>query len=315
MRIVVGLDGSASSKIAHELAINTSWPHGTEFLFLRAFDLGTNWAAAMPGGGWYSDGDVRADELDAARELDGLAEPLRAQGYPVQIRNEEGPAAHLLRDAASEFGADLIVVGSRGRGPAASAFLGSVSADLVDHAPCPVLVARQPGVTHVLVATDGSSSARTVPSLLMSWSAFRDLPLEVVSVAPAQAMGTELMVTPWAVPHLDDASGAVKADAIRQHQRFVDEMVEDLDRAGWKATGHVRTGDAADEILASARQAGCDLIVTGSRGLGDLHRLIAGSVAHDVLLHSRCSVLVMRGHVPARVTHAVPVTAARAATA
>jgi nucleotide-binding universal stress UspA family protein len=315
MRIVVGLDGSASSMTAHELIANTSWPQGTEFLFVRAYDLGTRWAAAIPGGGWYDDTSVRTEERDAWGELDSLADPLRRQGHPVQIRNEEGPAATLLRDAASEFGADLLVVGSRGRGPAASAFLGSVSANLVDHAPCPVLVARQPCVTHVLVATDGSSSASTVPSLLMSWRAFSELPLDVVSVVPARGMGTELMVTPWAVPHLDDVSEQSRSDAIHQHQRYVDDLVEELERAGWKATGHVRTGDAADEILASARERRCDLIVTGSHGLGDLHRLIAGSVAHDVLLRSHCSVLVMRGRVPARVSRTVPVTAVRAATA
>ena len=42
-----------------------------------------------------------------------------------------------------------------------------------------------------------------------------------------------------------------------------------------------------------------DLIVTGSRGLGDLQRMVSGSVAHDVLLHTGASVLVMRGQVHA----------------
>jgi nucleotide-binding universal stress UspA family protein len=39
--------------------------------------------------------------------------------------------------------------------------------------------------------------------------------------------------------------------------------------------------------------------VTGSRGIGTLRRLVSGSVSHDVLMHARSSVLVVRGGVPA----------------
>ena len=77
-------------------------------------------------------------------------------------------------------------------------------------------------------------------------------------------------------------------------------MAERLHDVGWDATGLVRLGEPAEEIVKAANELGSDLVVTGSRGLGDLQRILAGSVAHDVLLHSHCSVLVMRGQVPAR---------------
>lgn len=122
------------------------------------------------------------------------------------------------------------------------------------------------------------------------------------------------MVTPWAIPDVEER-GELEAELSRRQSRAVDETVAALGRHGWSATGHVRRGDAADEIVASARELSCDLIVTGSRGLGDLHRLLTGSVAHDVLLHSRCSVMVMRGHVPARAPRPALVGAARASIA
>jgi nucleotide-binding universal stress UspA family protein len=94
-----------------------------------------------------------------------------------------------------------------------------------------------------------------------------------------------------------------------RHQQFVDEMTQRLAEDGWDASGMVRAGDPAREIVTSGEEMGCDLLITGSRGVGDLHRLVLGSVAHDVLLHSHCSVLVMRGHVPVRAERraAIPV--------
>jgi nucleotide-binding universal stress UspA family protein len=53
----------------------------------------------------------------------------------------EGSAVQVLLDAARD--ADLLVVGSRGHGGFAGLLLGSVSAQLVHHAPCPVLVVRE----------------------------------------------------------------------------------------------------------------------------------------------------------------------------
>ena len=57
----------------------------------------------------------------------------------------------------------------------------------------------------------------------------------------------------------------------------------------------VREGDAADQILAAANDFAADLIVVGSRGQTGLARFFAGSVARQVLLGAKCSVLIARG--------------------
>ena len=54
------------------------------------------------------------------------------------------------------------------------------------------------------------------------------------------------------------------------------------------------SGDPAHEIIEAARDVGCSLIVMGSRGLTGLDRLLTGSVARNVLLHSPTSVLIVR---------------------
>jgi len=59
-------------------------------------------------------------------------------GVAVARLVEEGPPAEVLLRVAKE--ADLLVVGSRGRGGLRSALIGSVSLHCIQHAHCPVLV-------------------------------------------------------------------------------------------------------------------------------------------------------------------------------
>jgi nucleotide-binding universal stress UspA family protein len=298
MRVVVGLDAAPSSRVAEAFVASLTWPRGTSFVLAAVHESLHEWAKGLPGGAWFDEATPIAPRHDLLDLLDMAAEPLRRAGHLVELRVEAGPVGRTLRDIATGGAADLIVVGSRGLGTAASAWRGSVSADLADHAPCPVLIARHPSVSRILVATDGSRSAMSIPTILGRWQLLRGLPVTALSVAPRPAASTEFMVTAWA-PTPEGPPGEEHAEFIRHHE-FVEQMVERLADGGWHATGEMRIGDASREIVAGAREFGCDLIVTGSRGLGDLRRLLVGSVAHKVLMHSHCSVLILRGHVPAR---------------
>ena len=71
-------------------------------------------------------------------------------------------------------------------------------------------------------------------------------------------------------------------------------MAEAIRNIGIPTTPYVRSGDAAAQILDAATDFDSDLIVTGSRGLGQLERLLLGSVARNVLVHAGCSVLIVR---------------------
>ncbi len=73
---------------------------------------------------------------------------------------------------------------------------------------------------------------------------------------------------------------------------------------GWQAAAVAAVGDTEREILTAAVAWHADLIVTGSRGLGAIRRHLQGSVSHDLLLHSRSSLLVVRGVVPAPIRSA-----------
>jgi nucleotide-binding universal stress UspA family protein len=70
-------------------------------------------------------------------------EYLREHGVAAEMKIDHGDPVEEILEELTAGGYDLVVVGSRGRGPLGRLLLGSVSADLVANAPCPVLVAAK----------------------------------------------------------------------------------------------------------------------------------------------------------------------------
>ena len=313
MRIVIGVDRSPEAEQACRFVADRTWPTGTRAILVGAYAPRVEWASYAAVG--VDDADEDRRDLEAL--LDQRADILRHGVLAIEREVGIGPAAEVLMNAAAGHVADLIVVGSRRRGPLSSAILGSVSAHLVDHAPCPVLVVRGSAVARMLVATDGTLSSQAIPRVLHAWGpalrgcrvggvsgarprvlhawdpAFRGFPVEVVSVAPRHGF-----VTPWATDETEDEP-AVEDLAV--YHDIAEHVANELMELGWHAAAVARVGQPNREIVAAGEEWGADLIVTGSRGIGTLHRLLAGSVAHDVLLHTRSSVLVVRGTVAARI--------------
>jgi nucleotide-binding universal stress UspA family protein len=280
MKILACIDGSLDADRALAWALNEASLRSAELTVLHAF------RSREFTGPFARDASLDKERAEALADVEQALARLTGDTRPPDVEIEtaavmgRGAADAILRHRGE---ADLIVVGSRGLGPAGSAVLGSVSAHLVDHASCPVLVARSPEATRMVLATDGTPSSRDVPSILASWgTAFRGLPVEVVSVAGQSGFFAHDEV-----------------DALAEHAGIAEQVADELMELGWHAAATARVGDVSRQIIEEGRDWRADLIVTGSRGIGTLHRLIGGSVSHDVLLHARSSVLVVRGHVPA----------------
>lgn len=133
-RIVVGIDGSPSSLDALRWALRQARLAGDVVEVVSA------WRAPTAYGGYpviaEEDWQHNAEEvLDTA-----LSEVPEAEDEAVGRHVVRGHPASVLVERAS--GADLLVVGSRGRGEFAGMLLGSVSQHVVAHAPCPVVVVR-----------------------------------------------------------------------------------------------------------------------------------------------------------------------------
>lgn len=139
-RIVVGVDGSDSSKQALRWAVRLAeLTHGV-------VEAVTAWDNPQFHGalGWLppSSSDEAALKDRARTELTQAVEETVGAQSPVDVRIEVryGTAAGVLLDAARD--ADLLVVGSRGLGGFGGLLLGSVAQHCTQHAPCPVVVVR-----------------------------------------------------------------------------------------------------------------------------------------------------------------------------
>ncbi|PZG38126.1 universal stress protein UspA, partial [Spongiactinospora gelatinilytica] len=136
-RVVVGYDGSEHSRAAMEYAVEQARARGAQVHVVSACQIPVYPPYAVAYQGLLE--DVVGDEVRAAGER--VAE-WRRRDPDVIITDEqprEHPSAALVKAAES---ADLVVVGSRGRGALASAVLGSVSHAVLHHVKCPVAVVR-----------------------------------------------------------------------------------------------------------------------------------------------------------------------------
>jgi nucleotide-binding universal stress UspA family protein len=147
--VVCGVDGSAVSDAALDVASGLARRLGLRLVVVHAAEparapdaVSAPYAVSAPFGGLagrVAVAEERDTSLQAAEEL--VEEVVDAAGlHDVEPRVCAGQPAECLADLADEEGAELIVVGSRGRGAFKSAFLGSVSNALLGVARCPVLI-------------------------------------------------------------------------------------------------------------------------------------------------------------------------------
>lgn len=193
----------------------------------------------------------------------------------------------LLEHAAD---ADLLVVGSRGRGGFTSLLLGSVSHQCVHHATGPVAVipasASLPSADDVVVGIDGSEAAGAA----LRWA-----------VGEAAARGSRLAVVhAWSIPYAVSL-GSVgvapldPADVERQSQH----LLRDLTDTAMSATEGTPFDlellsveePPAQALLHRAKDVG--MLVVGSRGAGGFTALLLGSVSQQCLHHATCAVVVV----------------------
>ena len=135
--IVIGTDGSAGAALAVEQGVWLAKMLGATTTFVAV----AREPSLVLGEPYYQ----RALAADLAKARAAIADAVlfaEERGVPYETEILEGTPAEKILEVAHAHGADMIVVGSRGRGAVTGAVLGSVSSDVVHRADRPVLVVR-----------------------------------------------------------------------------------------------------------------------------------------------------------------------------
>jgi nucleotide-binding universal stress UspA family protein len=133
VKIVVGYDGSDNARRALERAVELAGKDGTITV--------VSVATALLGGA-RSVGVAEAELGHASAALREAEAVLSARGVAAETVEGLGDPGHEIVEVAKTSAADLVVVGTRNRDLVGRVLLGSVSTDVVHHAPCDVLVVR-----------------------------------------------------------------------------------------------------------------------------------------------------------------------------
>lgn len=160
-RIVVGVDGSASSKAALAWAVRQAelTGAGVEAVIAWHDPLMLGGVPFVPTAALES---VDYGEFAALVLGNAIRETVDPEG-PVKVSRvvRAGNPAQVLLTASE--GADLLVVGSRGHGGFTEALLGSVSQACVHHARCPVVIVREPAHEGRPAGDDRPAGQATAP--------------------------------------------------------------------------------------------------------------------------------------------------------
>lgn len=230
----------------------------------------------------YIQEEMHRMEARSAKALKEAKQQLALLKLKGTVRTEQGAVAPtILKRAAKRDG--LLVVGSQGLDALDRFMLGSVSTNLIQHAPCPVLVVKGEAtpVRRITLATDGSdASAKALAFVLSKFQP--DGP-------PGNGGRVPIHVRVVHVMPLVKYQGLKKAG-----DKLIELSVRELVKAGFTAEPACRFGKSAEEIMKAATKQHANLIVMGAKGLGAIARFLIGSVSTRVVQHANCAVLVVR---------------------
>jgi nucleotide-binding universal stress UspA family protein len=288
MRILVAADGSSSSEAVIQEAARRPWPAESEFNVVTVVDPFFFTRAPLL---------LEDAKKTSMKLLEEQAKPLVDAGWRVSADVILDNPRHALPRTASAWKADLVLLGSHGRGAVGRLLLGSTAQAVLRHAACSVEVVRRPpqresvgGGMRVLIPTDGSEYADAALQAVVERPWPEGSEFKIIASPEYPVLVSESPYFP--TEHVD-----VVLKGGREHANEAAKAGEArLTKAGLKVKGEVTEAEdsPARAILKSAEGWRADLIVMGSHGRRGFDRLIMGSVSETVALHALCSVEVIR---------------------
>lgn len=306
MRILIGYDGSDCSEETFEDLRLAGLPAAVEAVVLSVANV---WLPPAPIEGVEPAVKVMPLAVERAREhaeaklgeaqstADRGASRLHALFPSWHVKAEavaDSPSWAVIKKA-SEWKADLVVVGSHGYSGFNRLTLGSVSQKIVNESPCSVRIARKrerkPGQPiHIVVGLDGSENSdlaiRTV--LDRKWPTGTEVHLITAideNVITAIFEPSPLL-SRW-VSENDE-------EPLTWVGRMIADYRQQLEAAGLHVHSLVNDGDPKTLLVAESTNWGADTLFVGAKGHNLIERFLIGSVSTSIISRAECSVEVVR---------------------
>ena len=239
----------------------------------------------------------------AEAELAKAGERARAGGLTVETTMKGGHPAREILALADRAQADMLVIGTHGRGGVEHLLLGSVAEKIMRKAACPVLVVP-PGApgdsdalfSRILCPIDGSAASAHALTYALSLAQETDGHVTLLYVVePVPAAGE------FGALDVEEYRRAGEAHA----RKVLHDAVPDDVRTWCRLDERVATGKPSERILDAATTERADVIVMGVRGRGAIDLLAFGSTTNEVIRRAGCPVLAVHPvATPVRPAHA-----------
>jgi nucleotide-binding universal stress UspA family protein len=293
--ITVATDGTDSSKAVVEWAAREAQRRQLPLRIVHVYDWEPDDAAADIGGEYLDIARSLADAVSAS-----AVDQARAVAPTLEIDRETLIGRVTARLLTESEGAELLVLGSRGRGGFAGLRLGSVSRRVATHAACPVVVVHgdvpPEGPVEgsvdgsvdgpVAVGVDDSAGADHVLEVAFAEAAAHECALAVVrSYLPALPLwlADDVRADDVDTPEQDEVERARLAELLAPwREKYPEVPVEVV---------LTHAGPAAALVGVSSR---ARMVIVGSRGRGVLTGALLGSTGLQLLHHASCPVYLVR---------------------
>lgn len=265
-KLLLATDGSKFNHGAIREALSLSKRCSSKLIAVSVIKTNLEFEVTMPQ-------VIEKEEEEASKHLEAIKMRASQEGIDCEISapHSEEPYRDIV-DAAAKSRADMIIMGRHGRTALLRLMMGSVTARVIGHSPCNVLVIPPDAKVecrNILIATDGSGFSEAAAREAIGIAKKCESALIVVSVA-------------W-----NDAEISAVENNVRK--------IVDLAKAeGVQAEGRTLIGKPYEAIVDTAKQRHADLIIVGSHGRTGLKRLLMGSVTERVIGHTETAVLVVK---------------------
>lgn len=235
---------------------------------------------------------VSWEEL-AVQSLDGRRQRVEGAGLRASTRVVEGAPVEVIVRVATQEKADLILMGSHRHSILHHVVLGSVSENVVRHAPVPVLLTRWTGeaaapdgnpFAHVLFPTDFSPCAEKAYCCLVELAGGGMRRATILHVQDTRMVRPNAGKDGTNMRHLEqmvDTDRLARAEA-------------ELRALGVETHVLVREGLPYREVLRAAEEVSATSIVLGSHGKSSVAEILLGSVSAEIIRQAKLPVLVIR---------------------